>query len=78
MRYELRMARRGSPTIVTETYDDRAWALRALLTMSVTLHDLGKLVYLRFDTDDLEWFEDEIAILTTLDGEVWTVVEVEL
>jgi hypothetical protein len=66
------MARHGSPTIVTETYDDRAWALRTLLTMSVTLHDLGKLGYLCLDVDD----GDEIAILTTLDGEVWTVVEV--
>ena len=73
MRYELRMARSGSPTIVTETYDDRAWALRTLLTMSVTLHDLGKIVYLRLDIDD----DDDIAILTSSDGEVWTVVEVE-
>jgi hypothetical protein len=73
MRYELRMARRGRPTIVEDTYDERHWALRALLMMSVRLLAVGKLVYVHLDIDD----EDEIAILTTLDGEVWTVVEVE-
>ena len=73
MRYELRMARRGSPTIVEDTYDERQWALRALLRMSVALLYAAKLVYLCLDIDG----KDEIAILTTLDGEVWTVVEVE-
>lgn len=73
MMYELRTAIHGRPTIVEDTYDDRRYALRTIVRLAASLVDAGKIVYMRLDIDD----EDEIAIVTSSDGEVWTVVEVE-